>query len=136
MGEVDPRAGTGIYAEAKLGLTIALGVVDAQAPPEICLRLDKIALAKAGQAEIAAGNRHFICPRSAFRFAPEGFSSLPRQSQLAAQQAADPHSVISGESLIGTIDPGSEFLGTREGGLRFLDAETSGPRHRMAVTGL
>ena len=59
LGEVDRRADTGIQAEAELGLTIALGIVNLQRLFEMRPLLQEVALPQTRHAQNAVGNRRF-----------------------------------------------------------------------------
>src|SRR5262249_46056138 len=131
-GEVGPRGRPGIRADAEPGVTIPLGIANAQRLNEIRLRLDEITLQEARVTQEATGKPTLRRSRSAFSLAQKCLSNLPRQPQLAAHRVAAPQTVINGESLGRVIDRRGKFPGADEGGLRFLGAETPGKHKRLA----
>ena len=136
MGEVGPRARADIRAEAEPGLTIPLGIVNAERLNQIRMCLDEITLPEARDSQEPTAKPTLRRPCSAFSLAQKCLGNLPRQRQLAAQQVADPQTEVNGESLGWIIDRGSKFPGADEGGLRFIGAEAAGPHKRLTVAGL
>ena len=98
--EVARCAGAGIRAEPELRVTIALGIVCPQRLGEVRLCVDEIALEEARHAHVAARDRCLRHPPLVFGVAQEALRGLPRQAELAAQQAAGEQPVIGVESLV------------------------------------
>ena len=92
VGEAGPRGRADIRAEH--GLTIPLGIVNAQRLNEIRLRFDEITLPEARESQEAAAKPTLRRPCSAFRLAQKCLGNLPRQPQLGAQQVAEPQAEV------------------------------------------